>query len=112
VRRDGERYAGPYAYDEQRGEVRGCPARAPIIKSLLKSIKAKGAADGGSRKHAHPMTIENMAHLVRWSEQVCPPASANKKSGTIEEQVLATKHAFLRAFVTTAFTLWTRCVPN
>jgi hypothetical protein len=108
--RDGERYAGPYACD--KGQVRGCPARAPLIKTLLKTIKARGAADGASRKHALPMMIEDITHLICWSESICPLASISGKATTMLEQGALTPimHAFMRAFVTTAFMLWTRCV--
>ncbi|KAF8688094.1 hypothetical protein AX14_003512 [Amanita brunnescens Koide BX004] len=106
---DGERYAGAYTYDGEQNEVRGCPAHAPFVKTLLKTIKAKGTADGGSRKHALPMTIEDMTHLVRWSERVCPPVPISGQGTTMEEQALTvTRHVFMRAFMTTAFTLWTR----
>ena len=94
--------------------MRGCPARAPLIKTLLKTIKAKSAADGSSRKHAFPMTIEDISQLIRWSESICSPASISEKATGAQEQTLTAmvRHAFMHAFVTTAFTLWTRCVDS
>lgn len=58
------------------------------------------------------MTIEDITHLVRWSESIYPPVSISGKATTTQEQgaLTPTMHAFMRAFVTTAFTLWTRCV--
>ena len=106
--RDGDRYAGKqYLYDEGTGEVRGCPARAPAIKTLIKVVKAKCSADGISRRSAEPMTVEDLAQIINWSEKLSPPnqpAESNKQ----EEFLTATKHAMMRAYMATGFTLWTR----
>ncbi|KAM6492883.1 hypothetical protein JOM56_011017 [Amanita muscaria] len=67
---DGERYAGQYAYDEERGDVRGCPACAPVIRGLLKTIKAQCSHD--VKNQAEPMTIGEMVQMIRWSEQAVP----------------------------------------
>ncbi|KAM6489686.1 hypothetical protein JOM56_014857 [Amanita muscaria] len=104
---DGERYAGQYIYDEERGEVRGCPARAPMIRGLLKTMKARCAQD--VRNQAEPMTVPDMTQIIRWSEQVVPSDLLDLQMKQHKDQFLVSKHAFMRAFITTAFTLWARC---
>ncbi|KAF8325292.1 hypothetical protein F5887DRAFT_1085601 [Amanita rubescens] len=93
---DGDRYAGEYKYDEEKEKVSGCPARASDVQSLVKTIRAK------------PMSIEDLAHIVRWSEAQCPPELLDSPASDSRAQALVTRHAFMRAFMTTAFTLWTR----
>ena len=106
--RDGDRYAGKqYFYDSEKDEVRGCPARAPAIKTLLKVVKAKCSADGVGRRSAAPMTIEDLAQIIHWSEKECPEPS-NQLAAETELSVV--KHAMMRAYMTAGFTLWTRYV--
>jgi hypothetical protein len=105
--RDGDRYAGPYSYDEATGEVKGCPARSSAVKSIVKAIRVKSTVNG-VRNHALPMTIEDMTHVMRWSEARHPQESLFQSAHTVEEEAEITMHAFMRAFMTTGFTLWTR----
>ncbi|KAJ7665394.1 hypothetical protein DFH06DRAFT_1390895 [Mycena polygramma] len=71
---DGDKYAGEYHYDEENEKVKGCPARAGIVASLVKIIKirdnAKGAA--ATRNHAEAISAEDMKIMMNWSESVCP----------------------------------------
>ena len=108
VFRDGDQYAGEYKYDEEKDKVSGCPARASDVQSLVKTIRAKAAAEGKGRKQAQPMSIEDLVHIVQWSEAQCPPESLNCPAADSRAQAHVTRHAFMRAFMTTAFTLWTR----
>ncbi|KIL56121.1 hypothetical protein M378DRAFT_89832, partial [Amanita muscaria Koide BX008] len=107
---DGERYAGQYAYNEERGDVCGCLARAPVIRGLLKTIKARCAHD--VKNQAEPMTIGEMVQMIRWSEQVVPQECLAQQMNQSQEQFLVSQHALMRALVTTAFTLWTRCMHS
>ena len=106
--RDGSRYTNQYSYDEGSDEVRGCPARAPAIKSFLTVVKKKSKADGTGRKHAAPMSIEELTQIIRWSESVCPPSQLNRPAHNATEQLFVAKHALARAFMTSGFTMWTR----
>ena len=108
AQRDGEQYAGPYSYDEAREEVHGCPARAPAIRSLLKMVKARCAHD--VKKHAEPITIAEMVQIIRWSECITPLRSLSQQMQQSQDQFLVSKYAFMHAFITTAFTLWARCM--
>jgi hypothetical protein len=69
----------------------------------------KGTA--ATRQHAEAMTLEELQKMMRWSEKECPhEVVAPEKVQTvqdIEEIQFITKHGLMRAFCSTAFTLWT-----
>lgn len=109
--RDGKRYAGPYVYNQSTQTWHGCPARAPIIYETLKSIKNKHIAEGAKRRQAEAMTLEDLTQVMLWSEAQCPQHRlANQSLGqlTAADQTQNLTHSFMRAFMSTAFTLWTR----
>ncbi|KAF8623028.1 hypothetical protein AX15_006540 [Amanita polypyramis BW_CC] len=105
--RDGDRYTGPYFCDEETSKVKGCPARSSAIKSMVKAARAKSATSR-VRNHALPMTIEDMTCIMKWSESLYPQVSLFWPARIVEEQTEVMKHAFMCAFMTTGFTLWTR----
>ncbi|PPQ82236.1 hypothetical protein CVT26_009348 [Gymnopilus dilepis] len=111
---DGDRYAGKYELNEATGEVRGCPARSQNILDILHCVKVRAKSKGASatRNHADAMTIEEIQKLMRWSTSVCPDELLTedpKKIATTEELMFRIEHGFMRAFMSSAFTLWTRC---
>lgn len=128
--RDGDKYAGEYrGYDEDRNRVVGCPARSRAIRGMLRVIKNKNGIRGANtiRNHAEAMRVEQLARIMAWSEKVCPLAdiedlvstdlAENMGANESGEVMLATmkrvsmltiKHVLMRAFMSTAFTLWTR----
>ncbi|KAF8071961.1 hypothetical protein FPV67DRAFT_1411251 [Lyophyllum atratum] len=108
---DGDTYDGPYSYDKATDTVRGCPADSIIIKDLIDSLKLKETADGTSadRAHAVAMTIEDLEQIIDWSEKEFPSEAANDEPTTTEERKLRATHLMMRAFLSTAFTLWARC---
>lgn len=112
--RDGDRYAGEYFFDEKTGEVRGCPARAANVKAVVKSVKtrAKSKGESATRNHADAMTLEEIQKLMRWSEEQCPNELLTdiKKVDDIAVLKFRLEHGFMRAFMSSAFTLWTRSV--
>ena len=118
IRDDHGRYAGKYLYDDPTGEVIGCPARAPAVEKVVKAIKTKSRVKGSSatRQHAEAMTIEELNYVVAWSEGQCSShllgtrLPASHDTGTIRYHVA--KHGFMRAFMSTGFTLWTRYVTH
>lgn len=89
--------------------VRGCPARAHAIRSLLDAIKVKDRADGAARRHAQPMSVEDLKQVMEWSEEECPPRKLGRLAESAGEQLLVAKHGLMRALMSTGFTLWTRC---
>ncbi|KAF8342487.1 hypothetical protein F5887DRAFT_918733 [Amanita rubescens] len=106
---DGEEYAGTYQYDKVHDTVRGCPAHAKDIKALLKRIKNKNGMEGGKalRNHARAIRIEDLTRMMDWSEKIVPSASLGKlDKNDITLEVV--KHVLMRAFLSSAFTLWTR----
>lgn len=74
---------------------------------------AKGAA--ATRHHAEAMKIEDLGHMMNWSEQQVPSATVGQRLRTINQQqtegrYLMLKHVMMRAFLSSGFTLWTRRV--
>lgn len=114
--RDGDRYAGEYSLDESTGQVRGCPARAPSVKALVRSVKtrAKTKGESATRNHADAITIEEMKAIMEWSERECPNELLATISGVddIGELRRRLEHGFMRAFMSSVFTLWTRSVQQ
>ena len=108
VLRDGDWYAGEYEYDTEKDKVSGCPARVSNVQLLVKTIRAKAVAEGKCRKQVQPMSIEDLGHIVQWSEVQCPLESLNCPAGDSHAQALVTRHAFMCTFMTMGFTLWTR----
>jgi hypothetical protein len=72
--------------------------------------RAKGAA--ATRQHADAMTIEDLRTMMQWSENECPSSKIEPENGSlvkdVEQLQILTKHAMMRAFSSSAFTLWTR----
>ncbi|KAF8904708.1 hypothetical protein CPB84DRAFT_1677144 [Gymnopilus junonius] len=111
---DGNRYAGAYECNEETGEVRGCPARAQCVLDVVKSVKIWAKADGSSatRNHADAMTLEEIQKLMRWSMSVCPDEKLTEDPKGITDTadlVFRLEHGLMHAFMSSAFTLWTRC---
>jgi hypothetical protein len=117
-KRDGEKFAGAYSYNPVMKEVSGCPARAPGVLAVKKAVLTRSKADSASRKHAEAITIEDMITLMRWSEQMCSNKQLEallrhvdgieQKPMTVDELRHIFEHGFMRAFASSAFTLWTR----
>src|SRR6266550_5838418 len=109
--RDGKQYAGPYVYNQGTQTWYGCPAHAPIIYETLKSIKNKHITEGAKRRQAEAMTLEDLTQVMRWSETQCPQhqlTTYESRQLTAADQMQNLTHGFMRAFMSTAFTLWTR----
>jgi hypothetical protein len=69
--------------------------------------RAKGAA--ATRQHADAMTIEDLRTMMQWSENECPSSKIEPENvKDVEQLQILTKHAMMRAFSSSAFTLWTR----
>jgi hypothetical protein len=118
--RDGGHYAGAYTYDETTGEIKGCPARASSVKSVIQSVKTreKSKGSGATRNHAEAMSLEELQHLMQWSTKECPDEWLIGDNWTrrseVQDSVEALKHClqhgFMRGFMSSGFTLWTRSV--
>lgn len=112
---EGGKYSGEYSIHDATGEVKGCPARASSVRAVVQSIKTREKVKGASafRNHAEAMSIEELAHLMEWSEQACPsdlltPESLLQIQGSVEDLKHRLHHGFMRAFLSSGFTLWTR----
>ena len=114
--RDGGHYAGAYTYDEATGEIKGCPARASGVKAVIQSVKTreKSKGSGATRNHAEAMSLEELQRLMQWSTEECPNEwlMGDNWRSEIQDSVEALKHrlqhGFMRGFMSSGFTLWTR----
>ena len=109
--RDGNQYAGEYHCDQETKVVRGCPARAKNVRSVLKNIKNRDGTKGAAavRQHAEAMSLNDLTRMIEWSESVCPSVQCRSLDGMMKPQrALAATHLFTRAFMSTGFTIWTR----
>jgi hypothetical protein len=96
----------------------GNPAQSTAVQDMMEVLKNNEGAEGGSRNHASAMTIEDMQKVMAWSHKQCPDElisliySQVQTEATLDQDEvnLAQKHLALRAFATTGFTIWTRCV--
>ncbi|KAF8886647.1 hypothetical protein CPB85DRAFT_1258454 [Mucidula mucida] len=84
-----EGYQGPYSYDARNGGVTA------------------------TRNHTEAITIEEMKQAMEWSFSVCSEVLITRfirgdSTLTVEERSNVIEHAFMRAFTSTSFTLWTR----
>ena len=115
---DRENYAGEYTYNEKTGEIKGCPARASNVKAVVHSVKTRQKSKEGSatRNHAEAMTLEELQRLMEWSTQECSNEwlTDDRWRSEAHDAVSALKHrlqhGFMRGFMSSAFTLWTRSV--
>ncbi|KAF8628513.1 hypothetical protein AX17_005987, partial [Amanita inopinata Kibby_2008] len=103
---DDDEYAGEYRHDPKTKVIHGCPACAHMIKDLMKNIKNRSHIEGAAamRNHAEAMLLADLKRIMKWSETACPSMHCE----SLEGMMLATKHLFMRAFMTTGFTIWTR----
>ncbi|KAF8798245.1 hypothetical protein BYT27DRAFT_7264839 [Phlegmacium glaucopus] len=109
---DNDCYSGAYSYDEKQDKVLGCPARASAVRSVLRAVKTRAHTKGAlaTRNHAEAITIEEIRKLMNWSEKNCPNEKLNSTPvENMEELKLCLEHGLMCAFMTSAFTLWTRC---
>src|ERR1700690_3739081 len=101
--RDGETYAGAYAFDKVAETVSGCPARAATIESFMKVIKRKSGVKGAAatRHHAEAMRIEELKKLMMWSEAQCLPEMLEKvaQAKDLKTLLLVIKHGLMQAFM-------------
>ena len=95
--------------------VKGCPARAPPVKALLRLVqvraKQKGAA--ATRLHVEAMKLKDLETILDWSESQCPIETAQafctSRTGSPQiDHATSLKHVMMRAFLSSGFTLWMR----
>ena len=116
----GGRYSGQYLYDEATDVVTGCPARAPAVHNIMKAIKTMSRVKGlsANRQHAEAITIEELTYVMLWSEAQSPRhllCDDRKRASYFRDQQMlfhVVRHGLMRAFMSTAFTLWTRYVGS
>jgi hypothetical protein len=104
----GDKYRGAYSLDEATGTVKGNPARSATVQDLLKAIKNRDKANGGTRNHAEAMNIDEMKKMMDWSETYVSGDPNGLKFNNAIDLVSAAKHYLMRAFASSGFTLWTR----
>jgi hypothetical protein len=107
-----DRYRGlQYNFDDKTGLVTGNPARAACVLDMMKTVKNKCGAEGGTRNHAQALTIEDMTKIINTSEKHCPlwcPGGSPAYETDASFKASVMDHVLVRGFLTSAFTLWTR----
>ncbi|TCD60050.1 hypothetical protein EIP91_010837, partial [Steccherinum ochraceum] len=108
------KFRGPYQCDEVTGTVTGNPADSAEVQDLYRTLQnSKKSGMGGFRDHAEAITIEALRKIMTWSEELVPsvPEAEMKAKYADESQetlLFVLKHLMMRAYMSTAFTLWTR----
>ncbi|KAJ7025321.1 hypothetical protein C8F04DRAFT_967990 [Mycena alexandri] len=102
---DGDKYRGKWHFNTTSAAWEGNPADSAKVQDVRDAIKNKCGKDGGDRKHSLAMSEEFMTKIFEWSDKVCPPSSYDKKSTTLEEQALKTKHLGFKCFSSTSWTI-------
>ncbi|KAG8946442.1 hypothetical protein FRC03_001367 [Tulasnella sp. 419] len=97
-------------------EYIGCPGTANEYTALVGHLKKKIVERGDTRHHSQPMTIEAVRKLMAYSLEKCPASLVDDlDKGRIKAEdfnatrLLVVKHLWFRAYLTTGWTLWTRC---
>lgn len=112
--RDINHYAGPYLFNEDTGEVQGCPAQAETVKAVVEAVKIHNKSKEASvmQNHANAMSLDEIQKLMRWSTSICPDslltAFVVQSITDAAELNFWLEHAFMHTFMSSAFTLWTR----
>jgi hypothetical protein len=100
---DEGKYRGLWREDREMKEWIGNPTSSALVTNMLTACKNK---DGETEKNqSRAMTIDDMKAIFDWSWSVC---SDKAPVTTMDELRSKTEHLSLRAFISTAFTLWTR----
>ena len=91
--------------------VTGCPAQAPAVMAVVHPVKVRSSEKGHAAvwNHAEAMTIEELQKLMAWSETMCPDDMLTMPIEDLETLKFHAEHALMRAFISSVFTLWTRC---
>ncbi|KIJ48394.1 hypothetical protein M422DRAFT_247732 [Sphaerobolus stellatus SS14] len=104
-------HTGPWVWHVDGDYGTGNPAESREVNQIVKAVQSRDAATG-ERKHSAPMRKEYMDQIMAWSEKECPEyfiqAFHSGKELGVEARVKVTKHLCMRAFSTSAFTLWAR----
>lgn len=87
----------------------GNPVNSHVMNSLAKILRVETVKRGDVRNHSGAIKITDVQTMIQWSMVLWPLEKALSAS-TLEERALATRHVFYRAYLSTSFVLWTRCV--
>ena len=107
----GNKYRDKWEYDKVAGEWIGNPATDADVVDLKKALTNKTHLQGNREKHSIAMSYEKMQKIFTWSEQLCANEGVLRETGkepTMPQRTHETQHLMLRAFASTAFTIWTR----
>ncbi|EDR02961.1 uncharacterized protein LACBIDRAFT_331983 [Laccaria bicolor S238N-H82] len=79
--------------------------------AVIHAVKVRAVEKGhaASRNHAKLIMIEEMKKIIDWSEKMCPDDLLTLPVKDLETLMFRAEHALMRAFISSAFTLWTRC---
>jgi len=93
--------------------AKGNPVRSATVESAESTIRNIIVSRKTPRRHAKALSIQDMDAINHWSLTQCPvdfKTLVHNRELTAEDAKQVTLHLFWRAFSSTAFKLWTRCV--
>lgn len=99
-------YRGDWKLNKSTGTVSGNPANAAVVMDLMKTLKNKFGAGGGSRSHTAAMTEPHMKAIHSHLMSICPGEAVPCK--TLHDKDLRMRCLFFLAFSSLSWTLWTR----
>ncbi|KAK7035306.1 hypothetical protein VNI00_012073 [Paramarasmius palmivorus] len=100
---DGDTYRGPWREDKDKKKWVRNLMNSGLVQDMMKACKNK---DGETEwNHSQVMSYEAMEELYKWSCGICPDDYSIMDMDALAH---ATEHFFFRAFISVAFTLWTR----
>jgi hypothetical protein len=115
---DHERYSRNvrWMYDTTappRLAARGNPVKSATVEMAESTIRNIIASRKTPRRHAKAISIQDMNATYQWSLTQCPAdfkMLIHNNKLTADDIKRITLHLFWRAFSSTAFKLWTRCI--
>lgn len=105
--REGDLYRGPFRFCDKTKQWVGNPADAAEVQDLIKSLNNKSAAEGGERTHSVAITYKMLEKMISWSNETCPHSTTFERMSA-KDRIQQTEHICFRAFMSSAWTLWTR----
>src|ERR1700761_653007 len=90
----------------------GNPANSSLVQDLMKSLKHRFGAEGGTRTHSMAMSVVHMEKIATHIARICPGESPSIPCCTLGDKELRLHCLEYMAFATTSWTLWLRYLFN
>ena len=91
-------------------KIIGNPANSSLVQDLMKSLKHRFGAEGGTRTHSMAMSVVHMEKIAAHIAHICPGESPSILCCTLGDKEQRLRCLEYMAFSTTSWTLWLRYV--